>query len=745
MLKYKARNLLQDFIDIFIRINKNKYYLIFFTISYLLLITLNVNKALAIPSTNLKDNKLPTILKAKLIEGDNNNELIIASGDVEISKGLSVIYSDQLTYDKLNKQIFANGNLRIKNLEVGNILGSNAVFSDDFNKGTFFNSKLFFNDGSYIFSKKINRISQYVSSFENYSYSICPNPEIALDQYLAGKKSDFATITAKKTIIDRDNQKIKSNHAIFKIYNLPIIYFPYFSSPLPAKKRESGFLAPSYVKNSNFGLGIKIPYYQVISNHTDLTISPLLYTRNNQFIINNNFRQFTKYGKYNIESEIANNNVESNVDKIIINRTNKKYRWQIEGKGEFNLNKNLFADYLLNTVSDRDYKRDYHFNYSAFSTSKINFDYIKGRDYFSVKSIRFQELEDKENENSAPFILPQIQGVIETKPYFFKEKFMLSSDIVMLQRNDGLQYRRLTLVPSAKIPFNIGGNLIDFSAKLQNDLYWLENNYNLQRKNNYSTLQSNYKKEFSINWQLPLIRKSRTKTIIFEPMLSFVSSTYNKNFSKLPNEESNDGELSFSNLFVNDRISGNDRNEIGERFNFGGRASYFNSYGEFGLFSGQSYRITNDKQDVEIRGFADNNKSNIVGKTIFKAKKYFSISYLFQLNESNYTNEVNQINTNFNYKKFLISSDYLLIKKTIANSQKREQISLNSSFDVYKDWKIKLFLNHDMILKRTLSRGIILTRDGCCTTFSFSVSENNQSNLTKPQKTFNLNLSFKNL
>ena len=155
MLKYIARNLLQDFIDIFIRINNSKYYLIFFTISYLLLITLNVNKALAIPSTNLKDNKLPTILKAKLIEGDNNNELIIASGDVEISKGLSVIYSDQLTYDKLNKQIFANGNLRIKNLEVGNILGSNAVFSDDFNKGTFFNSKLFFNDGSYIFSKKI--------------------------------------------------------------------------------------------------------------------------------------------------------------------------------------------------------------------------------------------------------------------------------------------------------------------------------------------------------------------------------------------------------------------------------------------------------------------------------------------------------------------------------------------------------------------------------------------------------------
>ena len=50
---------------------------------------------------------------------------------------------------------------------------------------------------------------------------------------------------------------------------------------------------------------------------------------------------------------------------------------------------NFGADFLLNTLSDRDYQRDYHFNYSAYSTSKVNFDYIKGRDYFSIKSITF--------------------------------------------------------------------------------------------------------------------------------------------------------------------------------------------------------------------------------------------------------------------------------------------------------------------------------------------------------------------
>ena len=130
---------------------------------------------------------------------------------------------------------------------------------------------------------------------------------------------------------------------------------------------------------------------------------------------------------------------------------------------------------------------------------------------------------------------------------------------------------------------------------------------------------------------------------------------------------------------------------------------------------------------------------------IYKAKKYFSMIYLFQLNESNYSNDVNQLSSTLSFERFSLMGDYLLIKKTSQNLNQKEQISLNSTLNLNKQWKLKLFANHDLALSRSLSRGISFYRDGCCTIFGFSISENNPSNLTKPQKTFNLNLSFKNL
>ena len=146
-----------------------------------------------------------------------------------------------------------------------------------------------------------------------------------------------------------------------------------------------------------------------------------------------------------------------------------------------------------------------------------------------------------------------------------------------------------------------------------------------------------------------------------------------------------------------------------------------------------------------IRGFADNNKSNIVGIASYKGKKYFSISYSFQLDQASYRNDINQVVANFNYKKFNLSGDYLLIRKTLNSPIKKEQATISSSIELPKKWKIKILTTRDFVQKRNIRRGVEILREGCCSDFGFSVIENNQSNLTKPQKTFNLNFTFKNL
>ena len=69
-----------------------------------------------------KESGLPAILKAKIITGDQIKGDLNANGNVEISKDSNIIYADEVSYNKNTKIIKANGNVKIKNLEIGYVL-----------------------------------------------------------------------------------------------------------------------------------------------------------------------------------------------------------------------------------------------------------------------------------------------------------------------------------------------------------------------------------------------------------------------------------------------------------------------------------------------------------------------------------------------------------------------------------------------------------------------------------------------
>jgi len=701
--------------------------------------------ALINPKT-AKKSDLPAILKANIVDGDQINGEITAKGNVEISKDSNILFADEVIYNKNTKIIKAFGNVKIKNLEIGYVLSPKAEIKDDFSTGDFYDAKVFFVDGSYLFSQKMSRLSPQKTSLKKSIFSICPNDEIVNDNNKAGMVFDFATISSTTSSIDRERNNFSSWNSVVKLYKIPVLYIPYLHIPLPSKNRQTGLLQPSYSKNSNFGLGIKTPYFIDIAKDKDLTITPIYYLNSKQIIVNNEWREYTKFGNYDLNLEIANNKVQTNLDKTIINRSKKNIRWGFESKGNFDINKDFGVDFSIQTIADRNYLRDYHFNYLAYTSSKINFDYINQRNYFGIKSIRFQELENANHEKNSPLILPSISSHYETKPLFFKEKLIFDNNFTNLTRPDGLQYKRGTIAPQFKIPFNLKGNLFEFSTKFQGDLYLL-NDKDLRTSNSriYKANQTDLKSEISFNWRLPIRNKSKKNTLTLEPIINFVMSDFRARNSLIPLEDSVNSELTFSNLFINDRISGFDRNEAGKRVSYGFKSSFFNNLGEFDFTAGQAFIIKNKKQDVVIRGFADNNKSNIVGIITYKAKKYFSISYSFQLDQANYRNDVNQIVTNLNYKKFSLNGDYLLMRKTEILLNKKEQATISSSYEFPDKWKIKILTTRDFVQKRNIRRGLEILRDGCCTNFGFSVIENNQSNLIKPQKTFNLNFTFKNL
>ena len=716
-----------------------------FLLFFLLTLFFAKNSSAILPLKKITAQSAPAILKADEVRGDKNSNKLFAEGNVEIAKGESVVYANQMVYEKDDKTVRAIGNVRIKNIEIGIVKASEASIKDDFSSGVFLNTKMFFVDGSYLISPQITRRNPLVTVLKNSIFSICPNPNISSNSDLAGKEIDLISIKSRQTTIDREKQKMTSNEVLIRFYNVPFLYTPYISLPLPSNKKQSGFLNPSYAKSTNLGLGIKIPYYFDIAPNIDLTTTPLIGVGNNQILIDNEFRHKTSFGDYKINFEIANNKIKNTNNSTVVSRTQNQYRWNFSGEGKFDFTKNVGLDFKTNLVSDRDYLRDYHFSYLNYTLSKVNLDYINGRDYHAAKLIKIQELESFSNQYFAPLVVPQIDSHIESKPKSLKEKFALTSNVSVITRQEGLQYRRATTIPEFNIPLNLQGNLFNLNSKLQADFYSLENNFkSTSATNNYEQFASNYKPEASLSWRLPLIKKTKFNTLLVEPMANLVISSYQKNFNALPNQDSNNSELSVSNLFIADRISGFDRNESGKRFNYGVKTSMFNKYGEFGLTIGQGYK-KGKEQDVLIQGFNNNNKSNLVGQAIYKAAKYFSATYSFQLKESNYRNDVNQLSSSLNFNRVQFGSDFLLVRKTNQNLDEKKQLSLSSRVLLNKEWSATIIVNKDLALNRTLSRGISLTRDGCCTIFGFSITETNPSSLVKPQQSFNLSLLFKNL
>ncbi len=704
-------------------------------------------QAFAIPNFKLQpDASAQTILKANQIDGDQNTNVLTAHGDVEVLRGSSSLKSDELIYDRDNKLLKINGNIKVKNLEIGNLKTKKLEIKEDFSAGKFFDSKIIFKDGSYLTSPEIERVNPKVTILKKSLFSFCPNPEIEANNDLAGEKLDLMSIKSKQTTIDKENEVMKMKSATVRFFNVPFIYTPYFRSSLASKERSTGFLSPSYVKSTNLGNGLKTPFYINIAPNMEMLITPYIGISNNQIILNNQFNHLASYGEYKINFEIANNKLNIPQNTVVSKQTDAQYRWKISNsKGIFDFTKNTGLDFSIDTVGDKNYLRDYYNNYTNYTLSKVNVDYIYKRSYHSIKTIRIQELEAV-NDRAAPLVLPMIDSHIETVPLSFKEKFALTSNATVITRQDGLQYRRTSFTPEVNVPYNFRGNLFNIIAKVQGDFYSLDNNFQYtQRNNDFNKTQTNLKPEASISWRLPLINKTKSNTFVIEPMVNIVTSSYRTNFYKLPNEDSNNSELTVGNLFVNDRISGFDRNESGQRISYGAKTSFFNKYGQFGLTLGQSYKRTSGTQDVIIRGFNDNNKSNIVGQMMYQSIKYFSFIYNFQLNESSYRNDINQVTTAVNFDKVYGSLNYLLLRKTAQNLQEMEQLSLSAGMKVTKMWKVDIIGTRDIVNKRTISRGITIYRDGCCTIFGFSASETNPGSLLKPQRTFNLNFAFKNL
>jgi LPS-assembly protein len=81
-------------------------------------------------------------------------------------------------------------------------------------------------------------------------------------------------IRARRVIHDEVEQQLYFEGAQFRVMGVPVIWLPQMRMPDPTLERATGFLAPSVRATDTTGTQIRVPYFIMLGDHRDLTVTP---------------------------------------------------------------------------------------------------------------------------------------------------------------------------------------------------------------------------------------------------------------------------------------------------------------------------------------------------------------------------------------------------------------------------------------------------------------------------------------
>jgi len=149
-------------------------------------------------------------------------------------------------------------------------------------------------------------------------------------------------------------------HARFELFNVPVLYLPYFNFPL-SDARKTGLLYPTFDSSSNSGFEVEVPYYFNIAPNMDATIAPV-YMSERGTMMKGEYRYLFEQnaGQFNLEYL-------GNDDTRIANK--KRYLWHVQHSAQINQDLSFYLD--ATEISDDNYLNDFGSDFAGRADTHI--------------------------------------------------------------------------------------------------------------------------------------------------------------------------------------------------------------------------------------------------------------------------------------------------------------------------------------------------------------------------------------
>ncbi|WP_374426492.1 LPS-assembly protein LptD [Tabrizicola sp.] len=535
------------------------------------------------------------------ITGDTR---LIADGNVEVFFKGRRLKASRIVFDQETDRLEITGPIVLTE-ESGEtlILASQAELAADLSEGILTSARLVLNQQLQLAANRMMRVSGRYTALQNVAASSC--------KVCPGSPTPLWEIRARRVVHDEVERQIYFNRAQFRIAGVPVLYIPRLRMPDPTLKRATGFLMPSIRTTSDLGTGIRVPYFIVLGQSADLTLTPYLTARQSE-TLGLRYRRAFATGWIELEGAVTR-------DQLIEGET----RGYLRAKGYFQLPERFQLSFDGQTVTDRSYLLDYGIDNSDRLDSRVEIKRTRRNEHISGRIISFQTLRDTETNTTIPTVIADLtfhrrfslgplggEGGLRLQTHNHSRSSTdpvdRNGDGIADGRDLGRISARIDWRRSFLLPMGIEGTIL---GEVTADAYTIAEDATFGG----STSRTHGSAGVELRWPWSKTEAGGAVQVI-EPVVQLVYAS--SNAERLPNEDSVLVEFDEGNLFALDRFPGSDAVERGPRANVGISWTRHDPNGwSMGLTLGRVFRESDLGQFGPGSGLAGDRSDWLAGAT----------------------------------------------------------------------------------------------------------------------------------
>ncbi len=482
-----------------------------------------------------------TYINADAAEVFRNDEVGLFTGNVEVMRGERLLGADEVHYDHKRDLVDARGNVYYQDPTL-RIQGAQAQFELAEDRGRM-------TQAEYRLPTAMARgtagqarlLNKSQARFEDIEYTTC-------------RPGDDSWVLRAATLdTDQESGRGEATHVRLALGGLPVFYAPYFSFPID-DRRQSGFLTPSFGISDELGTDVSIPYYLNLAPNYDATITPRIMSRRG-LMLAGEFRYLTKDHRGMVTGEVIPDDQE-----VAGNRNSTRGAFSIKERGR--LAQNMVLDVDINHVSDEEYLDDFGGSLAVSSVRQLErrADLTYYGQGWSARA-RLQHFQSTDVTlaavSEAYRRLPQLRFSLERPNQLLGLTYHLDAEYVRFDHKVRVEGERYDLLGGLSLPMVRTWGFLTPKVTARYTAYSLDN-----EAAGAADDPDRFIPTLSIDGGLFFDRQTRwfdtALTQTLEPRIYYLAIPYKDQYEQ-PNFDTSKNEISFPNLFRENRFNGVDR------------------------------------------------------------------------------------------------------------------------------------------------------------------------------------------